>query len=729
MLKFFVACLLFCSTVAFSQISYSIDQSISVINQKGEALDLAWAGGLNSTQYNTMDINRDGKDDLVLYDRMAKKVITFLQDNNRWQYAPEYEYFFPSGITNWLLLRDFNCDGKKDVFTGDALGIKVFLNTQTGASPTWTQLKFSSSANSKSDVLLTKGFSGKINIQLQHDDLPALVDADGDGDIDIFNMRFVGGTIEFHKNVSKEKYGTCDSLEFERVTQAWGNVADCYCGTFSFNDGECSTSGRLKHTGGKSLLFLDGNSDQHPDMLFSEAECSSVFLLQNDKGLFDAAISRSANFPADDPAQLISYPAAYLEDVDFDLKKDLIFSSNDFSKDEAESNLAESNIFYKNTGTNSTPVFSRVQNNFLQDRMIDVGDNSVPAFADFDGDGDNDLFVSSNSSDNQTSRISHFENIGNEQSPSFKLANDDYLEFSKRTLYNAKIQFVDVNADNVIDLVFTASDLQKSGTRLYYMLNKGAVSLDFNSQPIVETDFTVNYDENVHLADINQDGIVDVLVGRSSGKLEYWVNTANETKLEFNLVDEDFLKLNTTGFNQNISCTVNDVDNDGLSDLVYTDGNGALNIISDFQSKTDASSKVDDVILNAITNKLVQPNFGIRNFITVANIFGTTKPAIIMGNILGGLSMLKNTDTEPLSETPSVDVFPNPADGTKIINIKTDRPATVQIISTLGQKINDGFVLQAHQTYQYRMAALQAGIYFLKFDFHNESVIKRIVLY
>jgi hypothetical protein len=728
MLKFFVACLLFCSAVAFSQISYSIDQSISVVNQKDESLDLAWAAGLNSTQYNAMDLNRDGKDDLVLYDRMAKKVITFLQENSQWKYAPQFEYFFPKEITNWLLLRDFNCDGRKDIFTGDALGIKVFMNTQTSATPTWKQLQFYSSPNSKSDVLLTKGFSGKINIQLQHDDLPALVDADGDGDIDIFNMRFVGGTIEFHKNVSKEKYGTCDSLEFERVTQAWGNVADCYCGSFSFNDGECSTSGRLKHTGGKSLLFLDGNNDQHPDILFSEAECTSVFLLHNDQGLFDPAINRSTNFPAGDPVQLISYPAAYLEDVDFDSKKDLIFSSNDFSKDDLGSNLAESNIFYRNSGTNTSPIFTRVQNNFLQDRMIDVGDNSVPAFADFDGDGDYDLFVSSNSSDTQTSRIFLFENIGNEQSPSFKLSNDDYLEFSKRTLYNAKIQFVDVNTDNLLDLTLTASDLQKSGTRLYYLLNKGAVSLDFNSQPIVETEFTVNYDENVHLTDINHDGIVDVLVGRGSGKLEYWMN-AGDGILQFDLVDEDFLKLNTTGFNQNISCAVDDVDNDGLRDLVYSDGNGGLNIIPDFQNKTDASSKVGSVILNVITNDLVQPNFGIRNFITVVNIFGTTKPAIMMGNVLGGLTLLKNTNAEPLSETPTVDVFPNPADGTKIINIKTDRPVKVQILSILGQKINDGFILQAHQTYQYGIPGLQAGVYFLKFDFHNESIIRRIVLY
>ena len=56
---------------------------------------MPWAGGLNAAHYNTMDLNHDGKDDLVLFDRTADKVITFLQQNNQYQYAPDYESFFP----------------------------------------------------------------------------------------------------------------------------------------------------------------------------------------------------------------------------------------------------------------------------------------------------------------------------------------------------------------------------------------------------------------------------------------------------------------------------------------------------------------------------------------------------------------------------------------------------------------------------------------------------------
>ena len=46
---------------------------------------MPWAGGLNAAHHNTMDLNDDGKDDLVIFDRTADKVITFLNDNNQYR--------------------------------------------------------------------------------------------------------------------------------------------------------------------------------------------------------------------------------------------------------------------------------------------------------------------------------------------------------------------------------------------------------------------------------------------------------------------------------------------------------------------------------------------------------------------------------------------------------------------------------------------------------------------
>jgi hypothetical protein len=104
--------LLICLPIGLqAQFTYVLENDIPVRDLGNEDLPLAWAGGLNAAQYNTMDLNSDGKDDLVIFDRTAGKISTFLNSDDRYVYHPEYETHFPEGVTNWLLLRDYNCDG------------------------------------------------------------------------------------------------------------------------------------------------------------------------------------------------------------------------------------------------------------------------------------------------------------------------------------------------------------------------------------------------------------------------------------------------------------------------------------------------------------------------------------------------------------------------------------------------------------------------------------------
>ena len=204
-----------------AQFTYQVDQSIPVA-QNGKVLLNPWAGGLNSPQVSTMDLNADGAADLVLFDKTASRVSTFLASDNGYHYAPDYEALFPAEVNTFVVLRDYNCDGKKDLFTFGQIGVLVFQNvTQPGKPLTWKKLKFyNSDTGLRSEVLLTLGFSGKINLLPGTNDLPNFVDMDGDGDLDVLNMRFVSpSSAEYHKNFSMERYGRCDSLDLERQTQ------------------------------------------------------------------------------------------------------------------------------------------------------------------------------------------------------------------------------------------------------------------------------------------------------------------------------------------------------------------------------------------------------------------------------------------------------------------------------------------------------------------------------
>ncbi len=734
MIKFLQILFLIFPVALQAQFTYVLDQSIPVRDLDGNELSMPWAGGLNAAQYNTMDLNNDGIEDLVLFDRTANKVTTFLNQSNEYQYTPEYENLFPDDITNWLLLRDANCDGKKDIFTGNNLGIKVYMNvTEPGENLTWEHFLFYSGfPGDKSEVLLTKGFSNKINLQLQFDDLPAIIDADGDGDLDIFNVRFVGnGTVEYHKNLSMELYGSCDSLEFERVTQRWGDFVECGCGNFAFNGANCPpvSGGRTEHAGGKSLLVLDVDGDSKLDMVFSEADCSNLYFLKNNGTIENPLINSASTFPSSNPVNFLIYPAAFYEDVDFDGKKDLIAIPNIFSKTFLNTNFEESNWFYKNSGSNASPAFSLTKRNLLQEDMIDVGDNSVPGFVDYDGDGDYDMFVSQNTSNDFVATIKLYENTGSPGSPEFSLEDDDIWGFSNLSFFNLKIQFADINSDTRKDLVFTASSFQTGSTRLYYVLNQGNTFLDFSDQTIQSTDVAIGSTENILVTDINKDGLPDLLIGKANGSLQYWRNSGSSSNPFFSLENESFLGLTSTVLRQNLACAVSDFDGDGKSDLAFGDQSGQLKIISNFLEVADASGAITDITFNPLLGTYESKNLGGRTWPTTVNLFNSTKPAIIVGNVLGGISILRHDEGESLPKNPVIEVYPNPLSNEQTLRLRIDRPALVQLFSVVGQTLSEASSLPANEEYTYSLPNLSGGIYILRFTVNNKSFAKRIIIY
>ena len=716
-----------------AQFTYVLDQSIPVQDISGDDLPMAWAGGLNAAQFNTMDLNGDGTDDLVIFDRMAAKVITFLADAGQYIAAPEYENMFPDDVTNWLLLRDYNCDGRKDIFTGNVLGIKVYRNTtSTGEPLTWEQHFFTTGfPGSKSPVLMTEGSNNKVNLQLQFDDLPSISDLDGDGDLDILNIQYAGHTVEFHQNMSVEHGQPCDSLDFKRVTRTWGNFRECSCGVFAFDGEACppNSGGRTEHAGGKSLLALDLNGDQQQDLLFSEAECTRLFALTNGGTSTDPVINNFSSFPQVQPVNFVLYPTAYYEDVDFDGKKDLIATPNLFTKEYFNINLQQSTWFYKNTGSSANPAFTFVERNFLQGDMIDVGDNAVPAFADYDGDGDFDLFVSSHSSTDFTARIFLFENTGSAASPAFQLTNDDFLGFSTSRLYNLKIQFADMNGDQTIDLIFTGTNFDDGATNLYYLDNQSQNSLNFNGGSIRMVDFPLTNSENLYVVDINGDGHPDVLAGRSEGNLEYWINQGIAGSAAFVLEEENYLGLGSSTLRQNLTAAIADMDVDGKADLVLGDQTGRLGIISDFRNAETSVTEPDrDLVYNPIHETYTEKNLGGRIWPVVVNLFNTNKPSLVVGNVLGGIHILRHDEGTSLPENPELNVYPNPALRSDILNVQPDRYGTLELISVLGQRLSPPVVLRANEIYHYTLPPLASGLYLLKFSTGKKSKVERLVI-
>ncbi len=696
---------------ARAQFTYVLDQTIPV-ESNGKTWTIPWAGAFNSPQFNTMDLNGDNLQDLVVFDRTANQVITFLNQNKSYQYAPAYEDFFPSNIDQWLLLRDFNRDGKKDIFTSDPFGMRVFVNvTKPGGNLEWRDFN-------PGFPILTIGFSGSINLQVNGTDIPAIDDVDGDGDLDVLDARFVGiGSIEWHKNMSLENTGTYDSLQFQRITQTWGNFEECNCGKYIFGSGTCPQSGgRIEHAGGKSILTIDLDGDGDRDLLFSEETCANLYLLPNRGTKDDAMMTDFVEFPPSNALSLQIFPAPYYEDIDFDGLPDLIIAANIYARNSLDVNFKESAWLYRNTGTPLLPAFTFVKNNFLQDQMIEVGDNAVPALMDEDGDGDLDLFVGTYVSIAKPSGISYFENTGTAGNPSFKFITDDYDGISALGLFNLKPQFADMDSDGKPDLAFTATDLRTGITSLQFIPNGSADKLDLSGQLAVPTEFSINLPENILLVDVNQDGLNDILVGKSTGALQYWINNGPRGSFNFSLQNATFLGLGTSTSRQSLAMAAADLDADGRVDLIVGDQRGMLTLFGDFRAQNSAVLGTQDILYNPLTKHYHATKLGGRVWPAVVNLFNSDKPAIFVGNSLGGIHILKNDGGVELPPDPVIDIYPNPIPKGNGFTVKADRNVLVQIISVVGQKMSEEFFIPANQEYPVPPQGLATGIYIARFS-------------
>jgi len=173
--------------------------SVSGQNILSDPLKYAWAGGLNSCQFCAIDLNLDGINDLLVFDRHGNRKLTFINSGTLntidYIFSPEYAKKLPE-CQNWIITTDYNCDGKEDIFTYSMGGIRVYKNVSD------TSLRF----QLVTDMLKSFYYTSYIGILVTSVDYPAIADLDDDGDLDILTFFGLGSYVEYHKNLSMEKF-------------------------------------------------------------------------------------------------------------------------------------------------------------------------------------------------------------------------------------------------------------------------------------------------------------------------------------------------------------------------------------------------------------------------------------------------------------------------------------------------------------------------------------------
>lgn len=659
---------------------------IPVFDEIENVLTNPWTGGLYAVQLGEIDLDDDGIKDLVVFDRYGNRTLTYKNNGApnlvSFQFEPDLAEKLPR-FNDWVIFDDYNMDGLNDIFTYSKgfAGVRVYRNNGPEAEEQFELVV--------SPYLTSFQGSGYVNILTTYVDYPAIVDIDGDGDLDILTFWGLGSFVELHTNESMELYGAPDSLIYRKTENCWGRFAESdesnllyldTCFTFSnlafIHDEEHKEKDEFRHTG-STFLVIDENGDGLDDLLLGDVDFASPALLTNAGTPEEAMMgSYTFNWPAYDvPIDLMSFPVMALLDVNNNGKKDLIVSVFDPSLVKSEN--IDNIWFYENVSESNASEFRLRTKSFLQDEMLDFGAGSAPAFFDYNQDGLLDILVGNfgyldtcfygaglNLNCQYRGQLALLENIGTNDLPRFKLIDRNfadlpgYFPLGERP-YALIPTLADLDGDGDPDLL-----LGNAWGNLLYFKN-----IATSGQP---ADFVLaneNYQSiNIgsysapQLFDLTGNGLPDLVVGKRNGTITFYQNTGTLDNPVFTFVTDSLGGVNVR--NPNLSIYGHCIPH------FFRDNNGKTHLFAGSEfGEVYYYSGIDNNLEGQF--KLVMKNYlwideGLRSAVAVANLNGDNFPDMILGNYSGGLSFFDGTIPPPAgnneSSIPEVDirVFPNP---------------------------------------------------------------------
>jgi hypothetical protein len=544
--------------LTWAQFKFDFNDSIPV-KIGNDTLQFPWAGGLNYVQFSEIDYDYDGDQDLFIFDRSKDNIrlfATVLKNGSlTYSFVENAQQYFPPDTKNRAALVDYDGDGKNDLFTYGIGGVKVFRNVGNELDGIQWQLV--------SNLLYSDYAGNYSNLYVSSSDIPAYVDVDFDTDLDILTYNIAGERIEYHQNQSMELYGHNDSLIYVLKNECWGKFTEdpnnnslilndptIPCSTSNLPDpqrtaSEVNTTPKNTRHAGSTMLAIDIDHSGVYDLVIGDVSHSNLTLVINGgvaPNTNSAMISQDVNFPSNTTAaDLAIFPASFYLDVDHDNIKDLLVGANAKGVSQNEKGI----LYYKNLGTNELPNFSFKTKSFLQEAMIDNGTGSIPVFYDQNKDGLQDLLVANfyryKDPLLKESNLKNFRNIGTATTPFLTYVEDNFQAFADQG-FGLRIvpTFGDIDSDGDEDLFLGL----ENGTLAYY---QNTANSGFPMQLAAPV---LNYSDHLgaiistasycfpQLFDLNNDGLLDLILGKKTGELMYYQNIGSTTNPSFALIND-----------------------------------------------------------------------------------------------------------------------------------------------------------------------------------------------
>jgi len=436
---------------------------------------------------------------------------------------------------------DIDNDQDVDLFIGSRNGnIYHYRNNGDQTNPNWS--------------LVTEFYN---SIDVGYNAAPTFCDIDADRDFDMFigNGYYAGegGNIIFYRNV-----GTPDSASWfwETDSLAMLDAYDYSVPTFADID-------------------ADGDFD-----LFVGSGWATIYFCRNignpQHAIWDSDID--TNY-AETEFKYKNTPTFIDIDMDGDLD---LFTGNSYGH----------LYFYENIGTSKNAVWSLRTKNYAgvdyggldyEGLFLYVDDYTAPAFADIDGDGDVDLFVSESVGHHGDigSSLNFYRNVGNQKAPLWFWETSNYVildntidisSFSVPT-------FADIDNDGDADMFIG----KFQGFISFYRNNGNSLIPNWCLETEGYNEIKVNNYSAPCFADIDADNDLDLFVRSNRGTIYFYQNDGSPDNASWNLITEQYNSISATAL------TFVDIDADYDLDLFIGNYDGTIKFYQNDGTPENAS--------------------------------------------------------------------------------------------------------------------------------------------